>query len=192
MRQDLVMLLACVACGDDLEPVESTVIETHDVCGGKITTVPLELGAHHDVGTPLTWSSNPPTSGPHWPVWAAWDRAYTTLARAHWVHNLEHGGVVLGYRCDAGCPEIIDQLVAVVGSLPNDPSCVAPLRHRVQVIADPELPTDGTVSAVAWGVHYLGSCVDAASLASFYGDHSAQAPENTCGNGATLGGTPLY
>jgi hypothetical protein len=166
--------------------------ETHDACGGIITTVPLDGGAHRDVGTPITWSSNPPTSGAHWGIWAAWDRAYVQLPRGHWVHNLEHGGVVFAYRCDAGCPEVVEQLIEVVRGLPTDPLCIAPIRHRALIVADPELPADGTIAAAAWGVHYLGSCVDSESLALFDDEHVARAPENFCSNGATLGGTPLF
>jgi hypothetical protein len=192
-RSGCIVLALLAACGDNLDPPTTpSVVETGDACGGVITTVPLEFGAHHEVGTPLTWTSNPPTSGPHWPVWAAWDRSYTQLARGHWVHNLEHGGVVFAYRCEVDCPEIVEQLVAVVTALPTDPLCASPIRQRAQIIADPELPADGTVAAVAWGVHYTGSCVDAQSLAAFYDEHTARAPENLCGNGAALGGTPLF
>lgn len=189
MRWPAWILMLSAACGDDDVPVT---VKTGDACGGTITTVPTVDSFHVDQGTAITWTSNPPTSGDHFQLWAAWDRAYDDLPRGHWVHNLEHGAVVFGYRCDAGCPDVATQLGDVVRSLPDDPMCVAPVHQRALVVADPLLPTDLTVTAVAWGVFYEGTCVDEGSLQAFFADHVARAPENICANGATLGGTPLF
>ncbi len=162
-----------------------------DPCNGTVTEVPTVASPHVDIGTMPTWTSNPPTSGPHYPVWAAYDQDYENLARGYWLHDLEHGAVVYAYRCDAGCPDIAAQLDAVVKSLPADSTCTAPVRQRALVVADPLLPVDHTVDAVAWGVYYSGQCADPTTLQYFYDEHAARGPEDLCTDGAALGGTPI-
>jgi hypothetical protein len=59
------------------------------------------------------------------------------------------------------------------------------------VVSDPLLPDDRTVAAVAWGTHYLASCVDAGALASFAADNYGRSTENTCNDGPAGTGTPI-
>lgn len=54
---------------------------------------------HVDIGTVIQYSSNPPSSGPHYPIWAGWQEYLTPVPRPFWVHSLEHGAVVLLYNC---------------------------------------------------------------------------------------------
>jgi hypothetical protein len=179
-------LLAAAACGDNLAPPDPPVVV--GACDATVTEVPLEPGIHVEVGAPIEWSSNPPATGRHFPAWAGWDRAYDDLERGYWVHNLEHGGVVLLYRCDEACPDVVAQLEDVARAAPVDPLCASPLRNRVLVVADPLLPDGVTVAASAWGFTYTASCVDP-SLATFVAEHLAEGPEDTCANGFTTRGT---
>ncbi len=164
-----------------------------DPCNGSVTEVPTVASPHVDIGTVVDWTSNPPTSGPHYPVWAAYDQDYANLARGYWVHDLEHGAVVFAYRCDAGCPDVAAKLDAVVKALPTDSGCVDPVRQRAIVVADPMLPADNSVDAVAWGVYYTAAngCVAPATLENFYYTHTGRGPEDTCADGVTMGGTPI-
>ena len=60
---------------------------------------------------PVTsYNSNPPTSGPHYGEAAAWGTYDRVLPDETLVHNLEHGGIVIGYNCADGCPELVGQL----------------------------------------------------------------------------------
>lgn len=179
------VLLALVGCSSADPPPPP------DPCHGVVTDVPLLDSPHVPEGSTPTWNSNPPTSGPHYPVWAAYDQDYHDLARGYWLHDLEHGAVVYSYRCDAGCADVAAQLDAVVKALPPDSTCTAPVKQRSLVVSDPLLPDDNTVAAVAWGSFYIGQCADAATLQRFYYDHAARAPEDTCANGAAFGGTPI-
>ena len=185
-RKGFVLLVALAACTDHASKPPP------DPCNGTIVEVPTVASPHVDIGTMVTWTSNPPTSGPHYPVWAAYDQHYEDLARGYWLHDLEHGAVVYAYRCDAGCPDVAAQLDAIVKTLPSDSTCTSPVHQRALVVADPMLPDDNTVDAVAWGVYYSGQCADPATLESFYFDHAANSPEDTCADGATLGGTPIF
>ena len=156
-------------------------------CDGIETAIAGEPGEHVAVNTPITWSANPPATGKHYPIWAAYDRTYTALERGYYVHDAEHGAIVLLYNC-TDCQDVIDGLVAIAKAMPDDPSCTAPVRNRVLVVADPLLPADRTVGAVAWDVNYTATCVDP-YLKTFASNHYANAPEDLCSDGASLGGT---
>jgi hypothetical protein len=178
--------LALTGCGSSPPP------PLPDPCGGSVTNVPLLVGTHVAEGTPIDWNSNPPTSGPHYPIWAGYDRHYSALERGYWVHDLEHGAIVYAYRCDAGCPDIAAALDAVVVALGTDTTCTAPVRHRALVVEDPLLPDDGMVVAVAWGSFYAANaCADHATLMEFYYEHAARGPEDTCADGAAFSGVPV-
>ena len=112
-----------------------------------------------------------------------------TFERGFWLHDAEHGAIVLAYRCDAGCDTEIAQLEDVVRGFPVDDQCEAPVRHRAVVVNDPLLPDGVPFAAIAWGVTYTASCVDPDALVAFHRDYYARAPEDTCAPGAGLGGT---
>jgi hypothetical protein len=62
------------------------------------------------------YNSDPPTSGPHLPQVASWGIHQEPIPKELQVHNLEDGGVVLQYNCqaaDASCKTLIDQLSEV-------------------------------------------------------------------------------
>ena len=181
-------LFVLVGCGD---PVGSRPLHYELGTCGVVDILDEDVGDHVAQGSTIEWSTNPPTSGPHFSLWAAWDRSYGTLDRGFWVHNLEHGAVVLAHRCDAGCPDEIAQLAAAVLALPEDAKCEAPIRARALVVADPLLPDDRSFAAIAWGALYSASCVDPDAIAEFAGDFYGRAPENLCDDGASLGGTPI-
>src|SRR5688500_13322181 len=71
--------------------------------------VPNEGWAHVPEGSATTYRSNPPASGPHYPVWLRYREYTEAMARGYWVHNLEHGAVVVLYRPDAPA-DIIRQI----------------------------------------------------------------------------------
>ncbi len=160
-------------------------------CDGLTQNIPGEEGLHVAVGTDVAWSSNPPATGAHYPIWAAYDRTYSQLDRGYYLHDAEHGAIVLLYNCPggaAGCPDVVAGLEQVVRGMPTDPSCTAPVRQRVLVTGDPLLPAGVTVAAVAWNNWYTASCVDP-YLAVFASNHYAFGPEDLCSDGANFGGT---
>jgi len=156
---------------------------------GELTVESDTSGEHVEMGTTIDWTNNPPTSGPHYGVWAAWDRQYAELPRGNWVHNAEHGGIILLYHCDPECPEIVDSLLAVARAMPADPMCEAPITKRVIVTGDPLLPAGVQVAAVAWNTAYTATCFDNDYVTQFAEEHYAKSPENICFNGANFGGT---
>jgi hypothetical protein len=176
------------ACGSDIP--ERPLNYELGTCG-VVDIIAEEAGFHRPQGFAIQWSTNPPTSGDHFEVWAAWDRSYVLLDRGFWVHNLEHGAVVLAYRCDAGCPDEVAALEDAVRAMPVDASCEAPVQHRTLVTADPLLPADRMFVAIAWGAMYTATCVDPDAIAIFTRDFYGRAPEDFCFEGASLGGARI-
>lgn len=47
----------------------------------------------------ISYNSNPPTSGPHFPVWAKRGVYDRMLSDGYLIHSLEHGYVIISYDC---------------------------------------------------------------------------------------------
>jgi len=137
------------------------------------------------VGSVIEWPSNPPQSGSHYPVWAAFQEFSTPVPRGFYVHDLEHGAVVLLHRCDlvGDCAPVLEALRQTAASLPDDARCSGGVRVRTVITPDPLIPEP--IVAVSWGFIYRAQCVDLPSLKAFASAHYAQAPEDECANGVT-------
>jgi hypothetical protein len=108
---------------------------------------------------------NPPTGGPHCPTWVECFKypleSGATPTRCNWIHNMEHGHVVLAYNptsCPDGCLEIKAQLEAIYDAVPPDSSG----RRRILVVPDDLIPQK--VAAMVWGYAWSGDTVDAAAI----------------------------
>lgn len=162
-------------------------------CGGGTTTPPPPPGApvagcatlpvanegwlHVAEGSAISYRANPPASGPHYPVWARYEEHNTTVARGYWVHNLEHGGVVLLYR--PGAPAgAVTALRDAYRALPNDPACG---HKRALLTAEPDLPTDTAVVAADFMLE--AGCLDAGGIRHFVDSRIGRGPEQVCANG---------
>jgi hypothetical protein len=170
---------------DAMPRVDAPPIIDGGACNPTVHVFATDPSPHVNEGTSVSYSTNPPSSGPHYPKWARWNGTYGSLARPYWVHNLEHGGVVFLFQCGAaGCPEVVGQLEALQDSLERDPLCAAATPTRTLVVADELLPDGVQVAASAWGATYTASCFDEASLRSFYLDRFGRGSEATCAQGS--------
>jgi hypothetical protein len=76
---------------------------TMESAGCQLKTVPAAVGDHTaelDATSNPKWNTDPPTSGPHYPVPAVYGEYDTPLKIAQVVHNLEHGAVFILYGPD--------------------------------------------------------------------------------------------
>jgi hypothetical protein len=192
------LLTACPFGGDDdvadaagpvvdaAPPADARPPADASMCGEQVQTFQPAAGPHVSDGTEVSYATNPPSSGPHYAKWARWNVTYDDpiLPRENYVHNLEHGGVVLLYRCDTPCPAVVAGLEGLAAELPQDPKCTPPIRTRTLIVNDPELPAGVQVAAAAWGVTYKASCLDLNSVEAFVRDHVAHGPEDTCAQGS--------
>lgn len=130
----------------------------------------------------LQYCSNPPSTGPHYPVWADFKNYTTVVPTPYLVHSMEHGAVILWYRCDGACPEITDALIAAKDAQPEDPIC-APYENKRRIIVAPSTTINTKVAASAFGVIYEADCVDRPTLDAFLGAHQGKTLENICNPG---------
>ncbi|MFT3768126.1 MAG: DUF3105 domain-containing protein [Minicystis sp.] len=147
------------------------------VCNTTITKYAVDPSPHIAACFPVQYSSNPPTSGPHYPVWAAFKTYTTPVPRGFWVHDLEHGAVVISYNCPGGCDAELAQLQAFIDARPADPSCTPPVRSRIVVTPDPKL--DVRFAASAWGWALRSGCFDLGLLGPFIDAHYGQGSEDS-------------
>ena len=170
-------------------------------CTVVIDSPPLQPAQHVAIGTDVQYDSNPPSSGPHYPIWAAFQEFTTPVDRRYYVHDLEHGAVVFVYNCallpdggvgtgDGGsggeCDAIVQALRNAVAAIPDDPLCTSAGEGvRVRAVITPDPLLDVPLAAAAWGWTYRATCIDPPSLATFAQQHYGQGPEQFCTNGQT-------
>ncbi len=150
-------------------------------CATELLDIAPVASPHVALCSEITYDSNPPTSGPHYPAWAAYTTYTAPVPWGYLVHDLEHGGVVIAYDCPSGCDADLAALAAFLDARPADPICTPPLRARVVVVPDPGLGV--RFAAAAWGHALRSQCFDLDALAAFFDAHYAQAPENECADG---------
>jgi hypothetical protein len=134
-------------------------------CDGQCEeSLVLEPAIHVD--GPIDYADKPPAGGPHAPCWGDYAPYLDPpLPAEEWVHNLEHGGVVLLYHCPDGCDAELAELIALGLSLP-----------RVIVTEYSDMPAG--FAAVSWGHRLVTSCFDRTALEAFYAAHFDRAPES--------------
>jgi hypothetical protein len=117
---------------------------------------------HLRVNTTVSTWGDFPAAGNHWGAWAPWDRTYARpVKRGFYLHNLEHGGLVLSYGCSsptqsAACQEAADNLEAAKAELGE---------ARVIVTPDPDQPTMYGVRG--WRMAYQSDCFDPAATVDY-------------------------
>jgi hypothetical protein len=154
------------------------------------TCVADEGRSHAATTNQLCYESNPPASGPHYsqtnvsPVAPGfYDEA---LATERWVHNLEHGTIVLLYDCGGECSDTLkDDLRALFDAVPES----ARFGEKKMVITryapphapcnkTPTFPASGPFMAIGWGVQRSFDSLDTDGILAFYARHVDQGPED--------------
>jgi uncharacterized protein DUF3105 len=157
--------------------VTTTTLASEPDC--HVERVPSEDTYHVPEGTHIVWLHNPPSSGPHYPVWATYREYAAALPRGYWVHNLEHGAILVLYRPDAPAA-LIAAVRTGYEAIPDDPEC----GHK-RAILTPDPLLDVPFAAVSWTwVMECGGIVDVQSILDFTAVHRNHAPEDLCTEGA--------
>jgi hypothetical protein len=164
------------------------------ICGAIEQQHPIEGRTHVAVCSVVQYLTKPPSSGDHYPIWAAYMTYSSPIPEGFWVHNLEHGTIVLSYNCaayaaDAGAACTADVAAAqqMLNSLPDDPECTAlgeGVHRRSIMTPDPKL--DVPFAASAWGWTLRANCFDPVAFQAFAMAHYNQGPEDICSNGQDL------
>ena len=131
-----------------------------------VQTFPVQSRDHINPGDPHPpYSSNPPTSGWHWPNPQNWGIYTTQQFQEQLVHNLEHGGIVIQYN--GLTPAEVQQLTDLV----NRDS------YHMILAPYPGLPAGVKVAVTAWT--HLQTCtgVDVNTLQAFRDTFRDKGPE---------------
>ncbi len=146
---------------------------------GALSACPSEGECRHDLLPAdhvanlkgVVHNSNPPSSGNHCGSWGQYAvfGPPRPLPRCNYIHNLEHGAVVLLYNCPGGCPDVVSDLRALIAAATDPDGCA-----KKRFILTPDADLDTKVAAAAWGFTWRSATLDAAartSLATFMAAH---------------------
>lgn len=125
----------------------------------------LELAPAVHLADPIDYADKPPAGGPHNNCWARWVEHTQPVADEIWVHNLEHGGIVLLYNCTEACSSELDQLRSFASS-------------HARTLLTPYAEMTHRFAAVAWGYRLQMDALDTAALERFYTAHLDHGPES--------------
>jgi hypothetical protein len=123
---------------------------------------------HVEVGTTISYYSNPPTSGPHYPYPAAWGIYIYPPDDGFLVHNLEHGGVIISYNPQKLKGQELVQLRQQARSLSQ---------FNPRIIVTPRLNLDTAIAMTAWNYLQQLDCYNSTDVKIFYDTHIARGPE---------------
>ena len=175
---------------EEPRPVDAVVSPDEDAqvvdASGAACSVVVEShpdeGAYHIACTsPAVYNTDPPSSGNHYPIWAAYQTYTSPVPWGNLVHCLEHGAMVIVYNCPAGCPDEVARAQAWIDALAPDPVCGS---QRVVLAPDPTLGVRWAASAWTWTLR--SDCFDEEAFSQFYADHYGRCCETfVCGGGAS-------
>lgn len=145
---------------------------------GAAAAIPDEARNHVVRPARVTYKHQPPSSGDHYnePPLAPrpWGTIQTDVMPEEFVHNLEHGGVVLVYRCSgAECDAANAAAQNLYNSLPKEPTY-----HEVKFLAVPYQGMTPRVALLAWDHEQDFSGMPAlADATAFYNQFVDKGPE---------------
>jgi hypothetical protein len=152
-------------------------VNSSPVIGQVIPEMPH---VHVSVGTHVDYQHNPPTSGCHWSGGGApatpgfYDQ---TVPPEAWVHNLEHGYIVVLYDCPSGCSTAVAALKQWLTTLPPDPAGQGVIPYAKVVITPYHgMPTPYAV--VCWDYYLPLALFDLSQVQGFYDNHVGRSPES--------------
>ncbi|RZC14256.1 uncharacterized protein BDFB_003171, partial [Asbolus verrucosus] len=127
--------------------------------------------AHKCMDRPIEYDNMIPTFGTHRPLWARYGE-YTFLPKQRWLHNLEHGAVVMLYHPCADKNEVNILKILVKKCL---------YRHIITPynLLSPEHP----LALVTWGHRLEMSKVAPEIVLDFIKHHALKGPEQTAKDG---------
>jgi hypothetical protein len=180
--------------GGALEPlVPLTEVEVEgSQCGAVKRSFEIQTSFHVPNCQALDYRTNPPSSGDHYGTWAAFRNYDNPVPRGFWVHSMEHGAVVVAYRC-TDCQDEVEAAVEAIAEVGVDPlccsdqNCATPV-SRVILTPDPELETDW--AAASWGYTLTADCFESEIFRDFIVERRGHGAEAVCNDGTDLSTPP--
>ena len=159
-----------------------------------------DMGHNHvDVGTRVKYQWCPPASGRHYfstgqgPIAGGFYAQGDKTIPEGWVHNLEHGAIVLLYKCPGdGCTDAGESAMqSMLARWPNSPVCNTPPGSLTPVITRfDDMPYP--YAAIVWDMVLPLQTLDEKAIFDFYAAYGEQFnPEKLCtAPSASPGATP--
>ncbi|MEO7118139.1 MAG: DUF3105 domain-containing protein [Candidatus Limnocylindrales bacterium] len=132
------------------------------------------VGVHLQQGAVLTQRVVPPASGPHYASRAPYGVSTAAVAPGNWLHALEHGGVVVLYRCGG-----IDECTALGTRFEGEvftPARLGSFGERKLVIT-PYVGLATPFAALSWARVLELETLDPAAILAFYDRYLDRGPE---------------
>jgi hypothetical protein len=141
--------------------------------------VPDEGKATHIPSSEIwPYKNYPPTSGPHYGAPdgpAAW-QTIATMQEGTFIHNLEHGGIVILYNCPSG--QECDKLKSDLTNYVENRAPVEPVFKEVKLVMSPySRDMKKKVALLSWGWIQFLDGYDEKAITRFYEIHVNQGPE---------------
>ena len=169
-----------IASASPYSPMPPDVNQGATVIGQAIDEMPH---IHVAPGTQVQYNHDPPTSGCHYIIQGqapSQPGAYTQEVPAeYWVHNLEHGYIVVLYNCPSppGCDSDFQKLVAWRKTLPPDPAAQGQIPYA-KVVVLPWHTMKTKFAAVSWDYYISWDTLDISQVQGFYDAHVGHSPES--------------
>jgi Protein of unknown function (DUF3105) len=172
---------------DDAAFFDATPSPPMGPCGAVVQQRAIEGFAHVPVCSHVTYQSKPPSSGDHYPIWAAYRSYSSAIPEGFWVHDLEHGAVVFSYNCPSGCAADVAAAQSFLDGLPADPICDPDAGDPpVRMVMTPDPSLGVRFAASSWGWTLRANCFDPVAFGTFVQDHYGQGREFLCSQGEDL------
>ncbi|XP_066995743.1 uncharacterized protein [Anabrus simplex] len=123
------------------------------------------VAQHKCMDEPIYYSSVLPTFGTHRPLWPRYGE-YKFVPKQRWLHNLEHGAIVMLYHPCANPLEVNRLRQILTGCL-----------RRHIITPDTLLSQDRPLALLAWGWRMTMSVVQPDIIKDFIKQHALQGPE---------------
>uniref|UniRef100_A0A1B6GZR6 DUF3105 domain-containing protein n=1 Tax=Cuerna arida TaxID=1464854 RepID=A0A1B6GZR6_9HEMI len=128
---------------------------------------PAYVARHVCMKSKIPYNQPLPTFGPHRPAWAKYGE-YTYLPIQRFLHNMEHGGVIMLYH-PCTHPALVNKLKKIVKS------CL----YRHVITASRLVPRDRPLALMTWGWRLLMPTVDTSLAVEFIREHALHGYEKT-------------
>ncbi len=162
MKKWLALALLCFSCGTHRT---STPTDSGTVHGQMLREANLSHDHLPTCDDPNCGNgANPPLGGDHCPTWLNCRQWTTPQPKCNWIHNLEHGALVIAYHC-SNCDALVQSLEDYRAA--HTDALLTP---------DPELPDK--VAVMVWGFGWLGDGFDPAAFDEVASHQNEESPEH--------------
>lgn len=170
--------MACMTVMGLLSPATPTPLPTVATTTTVIEASPTEYSVpdegkfHITVGDTGHYAHYPPSSGEHYGQPKEWGFYDEEVPAEYFVHNLEHGGIVILYNCSEACEGVKAALKAFQEIAPPEDQF-----NEVKLVISPNSKIESPVIALAWGWELDLQTVDPDLLSNFYLRYVDRGPE---------------